>query len=107
MSVMLSSSSERGGGVGSDATSWGWRPATRLVSSAVSATVRAIGPSWQNWSRLNGGIAGTRPNGALYPTTPQNDAGMRIDPPMSEPVARYDVPAARLAPEPPEEPPGV
>ena len=30
---------------------------------------------------------------------------MRIDPPMSEPLASVEVPAARLAPDPPEEPP--
>ena len=32
---------------------------------------------------------------------------MRIDPPMSEPVASMVAPAARAAPEPPDEPPGV
>ena len=56
---------------------------------------------------MKGGIWGTRPYGGLKPTTPQNDAGMRIEPPMSEPVARVAMPAARAAPEPPEEPPGL
>ncbi len=32
---------------------------------------------------------------------------MRIDPPMSEPVARVAMPDAKAAAEPPEEPPGV
>ena len=50
--------------------------------------------------------SGTRPYGGLNPTTPQNDAGIRIDPPMSEPVASVVVPAASDAPEPPLEPPG-
>jgi hypothetical protein len=43
----------------------------------------------------------------LNPTTPQQEAGIRIEPAMSEPVARVVVPAARAAAEPPEEPPGV
>ena len=58
-------------------------------------------------SELNGGMPGTRPNGGLKPTTPQNDAGMRIEPPMSDPVASMVAPAASAAPEPPDEPPGV
>ena len=32
---------------------------------------------------------------------------MRVEPPMSEPVASGAKPAARAAPDPPEEPPGV
>ena len=56
---------------------------------------------------MNGGIWGTLPYGGLKPTTPQNDAGMRIEPPMSEPVARVAMPAARAAAEPPDEPPGL
>jgi hypothetical protein len=42
----------------------------------------------------------------LYPTTPQNDAGILIEPPMSEPVASVAVPAASAAADPPLEPPG-
>ena len=54
---------------------------------------------------LNGSSTGTRPYGGLKPTMPLNDAGMRIEPPMSEPLASVAVPAARAAPEPPLEPP--
>ena len=43
----------------------------------------------------------------MNPTTPPADAGMRIEPPMSEPVARAQVPDARDADAPPEDPPGV
>ena len=43
----------------------------------------------------------------MKPTRPFSDEGMRIDPAMSEPVARVELPAARLAPDPPEEPPQV
>ncbi len=73
--------------------------------SAQSATVRASGPSWQYWSRLNGGSSGTRPKGGLKPTTPLKAAGMRIEPPMSEPLARVAVPLASAAPDPPDDPP--
>lgn len=43
----------------------------------------------------------------MKPTTPEAEAGIRIEPPMSEPVASAASPAASAAPEPPEEPPGV
>src|SRR5262245_21404881 len=67
--------------------------------------MRASGPQWQYVSRLNGTDCGTRPYGGLNPTTPQNDAGMRIEPPMSDPLASVVVPAASAAAAPPEEPP--
>src|SRR3954447_12304050 len=54
---------------------------------------------------LNGAICGTRPYGALNPTTPFQAAGVRIEPPMSEPVASVDVPDASDAPVPPDDPP--
>src|SRR2546425_12908203 len=41
------------------------------------------------------------------PTTPQNDAGWRTDPPVSEPRAAGRAPAPTSAAEPPEEPPGT
>src|SRR5256886_11496165 len=47
----------------------------------------------------------TRPNVGMSPTTPQSDAGPRIDPPVSEPSATGTRPAATAAPEPVEEPP--
>jgi hypothetical protein len=54
---------------------------------------------------LNGGSCGTRPYAGLKPTTPLKEAGTRIEPPMSEPLASVVVPAASAAPDPPEEPP--
>ena len=48
---------------------------------------------------------GTRPNGGLNPTTPQQEAGIRIEPPISEPLARLDVQLANDAAAPPDEPP--
>src|SRR5262245_65489863 len=47
----------------------------------------------------------TRPNVGIRPTTPQSEAGPRIDPPVSEPSATGTMPAATAAPEPDEEPP--
>ena len=42
----------------------------------------------------------------LSPARPQNDAGIRIEPPPSVAVAIAAMPAASAAPEPPLEPPG-
>src|SRR5262250_373778 len=41
------------------------------------------------------------------PTTPQNDAGWRTDPPVSDPSAAGTAPAATSAAEPPDDPPGT
>src|SRR6187402_1522916 len=41
------------------------------------------------------------------PTMPQNDAGCRMEPPVSDPSATGTTPAATSAAEPPLEPPGV
>src|SRR5713226_3381262 len=50
---------------------------------------------------------GTRSGVGRSPTTPQHDAGMRIDPPVSPPSATVAMPAATAAPLQPLEPPGV
>src|SRR4029453_9732571 len=47
-----------------------------------------------------------RPYEALWPKIPANDAGIRIDPPPSVPMASGPSPAATAALEPPLEPPG-
>eukprot|EP00955_Chlamydomonas_euryale_P084921 364027-Chlamydomonas_euryale.AAC.13 len=47
----------------------------------------------------------TRPAVGLRPTTPQNAAGMRIEPPPSVPTAIGHSPAATAAAEPDDEPP--
>ncbi|MCY1221347.1 hypothetical protein D9M72_334000 [compost metagenome] len=41
------------------------------------------------------------------PVMPENDAGWRIEPPVSVPVAAGARPAATAAAEPPDEPPGT
>ena len=48
-----------------------------------------------------------RPKAGFSPATPQKQAGMRIDPPVSLPTATGTIPAATAAPEPPLEPPGT
>src|SRR5438128_9636412 len=49
----------------------------------------------------------TRPYVGFRPTMPQQAAGPRIDPPVSEPVAPGHMNAATAAPEPPLDPPGT
>src|SRR3989338_9232108 len=49
----------------------------------------------------------TLPYVGFKPTTPQNDAGWRIEPPVSEPSANTARPAATAAAEQPDEPPGT
>ena len=53
---------------------------------AMSATVRAIGPCTLSESQaLALGHTGTQPGEVRKPTTPQNAAGSRSEPPRSEP----------------------
>jgi hypothetical protein len=47
----------------------------------------------------------TRPRLGLNPTSPQTLAGMRIEPPPSEPCATGSSPAATAAAAPPDDPP--
>src|SRR5699024_6320518 len=46
------------------------------------------------------------PRETFRPTSPHAPAGIRIDPPPSDPCAIGTIPAATAAPAPPEEPPG-
>src|SRR5690606_21387316 len=75
---------------------------------AMSETVRASGPKWESWSNWLGRMVnGMRPKDGLRPAMPQNEAGMRTEPPMSEPSATATQPDATAAPAPPEDPPDV
>ena len=68
--------------------------------------MRAIGPPVEVVSHMFcDGHSGTRPQDGRRPTTPQNDAGLRSEPPMSEPSASGTIPAASAQAAPPEEPP--
>src|SRR5579884_1333552 len=76
--------------------------------SALSDTVRASGPYVLRPNQPSAaGCMETRPRVGFMPTSPQHEAGMRIDPPPSDPVAHGTIPDATAAAEPPEEPPGV
>ncbi len=50
---------------------------------------------------------GTIPKLGRWPKTPQNAAGMRMEPPRSLPSSRAERPALIATAEPPEEPPAV
>ena len=78
------------------------------VRIAASSTVAASGPAWSS-DQLCGTMPPRpiRPKVGLSPTQPQRLAGIRIDPPVSEPSAPAQSPAATAAPEPPLDPPGT
>ena len=52
-------------------------------------------------------MLGTSPGEGLWPNTPLQKAGIRIEPPMSEPSPKGEAPLPMAAPSPPEEPPAV
>src|ERR1700683_90934 len=90
---------------GSDSGSAGFSPLMASSSSARSSTLRAIGP-WTPRLRsiFAAGVCATRPMLGRRPTTPQKLAGLRSEPPMSEPWASHAVPVASATAAPPEEP---
>src|SRR5947207_12557874 len=76
--------------------------------SATSPTVRAIGPCTLHGSQPRTvGCTGTHPGEVRKPTTPQNEAGSRNEPPRSEPWASGPMPVASATAPPPVEPPQV
>src|SRR5437868_14520519 len=83
----------------------GSAPAIRPSSNAQSSAVRASGPTVS--SDCDSGIAParlTRPTVVFSPVTPQKCAGMRIEPPASEPNAAQVRRARTAEPEPDAEP---
>ena len=77
-------------------------------SRPVSATSRPIGPSTEIGVQPSPRRSdGTSPGDGRNPTTPQNAAGVRSEPPVSEPVASGTMDVASATAEPPEEPPQV
>src|SRR5262249_7029841 len=83
-------------------------PAITLSSSAASATVLPIGPETPSVAHAFPIAAcGTRPGAVRKPTTLQNAAGLRNDPPLSLPSAMGTIPHARLTAAPPLDPPHV
>src|SRR6266446_6593219 len=93
------------GRAGSDSGSAGCSPLMASSSRARSSTLRAIGPCTVRLrSILKAGLRATRPMLGRMPTTPQKLAGLRSEPPMSEPCASHAMPVARATAAPPEEP---
>jgi hypothetical protein len=81
-------------------------PASTDSCSATSATVRPIGPCTDSCDHaIAAGQVGTRPGVGRRPTTLQNAAGLRSEPPMSLPSANGTKPAASAAAAPPDDPP--
>src|SRR5262245_42650820 len=77
------------------------------VRSATSRTVRARGPAVLRPSYETAGAGEILPRDGFSPTRPQQEAGMRTEPPPSVPCAAGASPAATAAAAPPLEPPGV
>ena len=83
-------------------------PLTTSSQSAVSSTVRLTQPSTASpFQSSRSGASETRPRWGLRPKSPQEAAGMRIEPPPSPAEAIGTSPAATAAALPPLEPPGV
>src|SRR5690625_6890 len=78
------------------------------MTSAASDTFAVSGSRWfRPYHPCHPGVRGTRPNVGLNPTRPQKLAGIRTEPPPSEPRATGTIPAATAAAPPPVDPPGV
>ncbi len=76
--------------------------------TALSETVFVKGPIWSNEdAKATRPKRETLPYVGFKPTTPQWDAGWRMDPPVSEPKAPTHMSAAIAAADPPLEPPGI
>ena len=76
-----------------------------LSSNAVSATVRPIGSNHgQHVPPVGRRSVGTRPGVGRKPTMPQKAAGLRNDPPVSEPWQSGAMPVASATADPPDDP---
>src|SRR5215212_6984169 len=81
-------------------------PAMAAAISAQSSAVRASGPTVSSVNESGIAFARlTRPLVGFKPVTPQKCAGMRIEPPVSEPSAAGTSRAATAEPDPDDEPP--
>src|ERR1044072_8292043 len=81
-------------------------PAMTLSTMAQSSAVCASGPTVSSVNDSGIALARlTRPLGGLKPDVPQKCAGMRIEPPVSEPSANGTSRAPTAEPEPDDEPP--
>ena len=82
--------------------------ARRSWRRAAARDPRHCAPSGPATPRLRSicaaGVCATRPMLGRMPTTPQKLAGLRSEPPMSEPCASHAMPVASATAAPPEEP---
>ncbi len=70
--------------------------------------MRASGPAWSSdHARGTTPRRLIRPYVGFRPATPHSEAGMRIEPPVSDPGERKHIPVARAIALPPLEPPGI
>src|SRR3989338_476231 len=91
-----------------DVASYGSWPAMVLSSTAQSFTSFVRGPAWsRDDANATMPYLETMPYVGFSPTTPQHDAGWRIEPPGCAPKDAAHSPASPLATEPPLEPPGT
>src|SRR5450759_1288323 len=97
-----------GTGSGAEVESRSSRPAAAWSSIAASRASRANGPIWSSEeAKATMPYRLTRPYVGLSPTMPVRAAGWRMEPPVSVPMLSGTWPAATLAAEPPELPPGT
>src|SRR6187551_3379719 len=83
-------------------------PAMTLSTMAQSSAVCAKGPTVSSVNESGIALARlTRPLVGLKPEVPQKCAGMRIEPPVSDPSAAGTRRAATAEPEPDDEPPVI
>src|SRR5215475_10365910 len=83
-------------------------PAIVLSAKARSATERPRHPEVLSVHHANDALGlGTRPGEGRKPTTLQNAAGLRSEPPVSDPLATGTSPHANATAAPPDDPPHV
>src|SRR5579859_1520489 len=83
-------------------------PAIVLSAKARSATERPRHPEVLSVDHANAARGlGTRPGEGRKPTTLQNAAGLRSEPPVSDPLATGTSPHANATAAPPDDPPHV
>lgn len=103
-----SSAAKSAAGVGHHTGDRASEPAMTDSARMTSWTERAMAPFWPSQARgSRAGWWGTVPGVARKPTTLVKAAGLRREPPMSEPSASGWMRVARVTAAPPEEPPAL
>jgi len=89
-------------------TAQGSFPAITASAAAHAETLFDMGPTESKLNESgNAPSVGTLHLDGLKPTSPQNAAGMRVDPPVSVPIAISHMPSATATAPPDVEPPGT